>query len=136
MKNTDVWALFDDPPARTYYKGRVAVMGDAAHAAGPHQGSGAGMAIEDAYVLSTLLGHVEHADEVERAFNAYDTIRRERTQKLVATTREASHLWELEHPDHGEDFESISRNINERMLWIWNEDLEAEVEKGLEVMQV
>jgi len=99
MKNTDIWALFDDPPARTYYKGNVAVLGDAARASGPHQGSGAGMAIEDAYVLSTLMGHVEHVDQIEKAFKSYDAVRRERTQKLVTTTREASHIWELEHPD-------------------------------------
>lgn len=38
-----------------WYKGRVMIIGDAAHAATPHLGQGAGMAIEDALVLSLEL---------------------------------------------------------------------------------
>ena len=34
----DLWALFDYPPADTYFKGRVCLLGDAAHASTPHQG--------------------------------------------------------------------------------------------------
>ena len=130
MENTDVWALFDDPPAETYCKGRVCIIGDAAHASTPHQGSGAGMAIEDAYVLSSLLSQFEHAQQIEAAFKAYDTVRRERTQKLVATSREASHLWELELEGIEDDITKFKENVDRRMHWIWNEDLKAEVEHG------
>lgn len=38
-----------------WYKDRVMIIGDAAHAATPHLGQGAGMAIEDALVLSLEL---------------------------------------------------------------------------------
>ena len=38
-----------------WYKGRVLLIGDAAHASTPHLASGAGMAIEDAVVLSEML---------------------------------------------------------------------------------
>ena len=34
----DLWALFDYPPADTFCKGRVCLLGDAAHASTPHQG--------------------------------------------------------------------------------------------------
>jgi len=44
MEKPDVWALFDHPPAPTYFKGRFALLGDAAHASTPHQGAGAGQA--------------------------------------------------------------------------------------------
>ncbi|RAL66883.1 hypothetical protein DID88_007665 [Monilinia fructigena] len=37
-------------------KGRIVLLGDAAHASTPHQGAGAGQAIEDAFILSNLLG--------------------------------------------------------------------------------
>lgn len=32
MQKPDVWALFDHPPAPTYVKGRICLLGDAAHA--------------------------------------------------------------------------------------------------------
>lgn len=44
--------LFVDEP---WYQGRVLLIGDAAHATTPHLGQGAGMAIEDAVVLSEEL---------------------------------------------------------------------------------
>lgn len=44
--------VFVDEP---WYRGRVLLIGDAAHATTPHLGQGAGMAIEDAIVLSEEL---------------------------------------------------------------------------------
>ncbi len=43
----DIWAIYDslEHPAATHAEGRVCVAGDAAHAAGPHLGAGAGFAI-------------------------------------------------------------------------------------------
>ena len=61
MEKPDLWALFDYPPAKTYFKGKTCLLGDAAHASTPHQGAGAGMALEDAYVLSNLLGAVQES---------------------------------------------------------------------------
>lgn len=88
MQKPGLWALLDHPPAPAYYKGRIAIIGDAAHDFTPHQSSGAGMAIEDAYVLSNILGLVHKANELEPAFRAFDYIRRERSQRLVATSRD------------------------------------------------
>ncbi|MPT17290.1 MAG: FAD-binding protein [Pseudomonas sp.] len=45
-------AVFVDEP---WYRGRVVIIGDAAHATTPHLGQGAGMAIEDAWVLGEEL---------------------------------------------------------------------------------
>ncbi|AVD85899.1 MULTISPECIES: FAD-dependent oxidoreductase [unclassified Pseudomonas] len=45
-------AVFVDQP---WYRGRVLLIGDAAHATTPHLGQGAGMAIEDAVVLAEEL---------------------------------------------------------------------------------
>src|SRR5690349_16577971 len=62
-ENLDQWAVFDtlDYPAKTYVRGRVGIAGDAAHAAAPHHGAGAGFGIEDAAVLSTLMATAEHS---------------------------------------------------------------------------
>ena len=130
----DIWALFEDPPAEAYFNGRVCITGDAAHASTPHQASGAGMAIEDAYVLSNLLGQVKDLSDIEEAFKAFDAVRRGRTQKLVATSHEAGELWGFELNGVGDDIAKFNANLDKRMHWIWNEDLEAEVQKGKNIM--
>lgn len=56
--------VFVDEP---WFKGRVLLIGDAAHATTPHLGQGAGMAIEDALVLSMeLAGGGSMADKLQR----------------------------------------------------------------------
>lgn len=136
MTETDIWALFDHPPASTYYrKGRICLLGDAAHASTPHQGSGAGMAIEDALVLSHLLAQVGDKSELEKTFKAYDSVRRERTQKLVITSRDAGCLYEFQKPEVGDDVEALRANLEGRMKWVWDLDLEQHVEEAKKVFR-
>ncbi|KAG6623622.1 mannitol 1-phosphate dehydrogenase [Phytophthora cinnamomi] len=127
MENTDIWALFHHLPARTYTRDNMLVIGDAAHATTPNHGSGAAMAIEDAYVLSSLLADVHHASELRAAFQAFEKVRLYRTQKVVATSHEAGQLYDLELPGYEDDVEKIAENLQKRMRWIWEEDLEQEV---------
>jgi 2-polyprenyl-6-methoxyphenol hydroxylase-like FAD-dependent oxidoreductase len=51
-----------------WYRGRVLLIGDAAHATTPHVGYGAGLAVEDAVVLGELLGADSDIDEMLPAF--------------------------------------------------------------------
>ncbi|OBR06607.1 Mannitol 1-phosphate dehydrogenase [Colletotrichum higginsianum IMI 349063] len=131
MRKPDVWALFDHPPSPTYYRGRVCLLGDAAHASTPHKGSGAGMAIEDACVLGNLLGLVPDArgpgGGVEAAFAAYNATRRERSQRLVVDSREQGRLYDLEL---GDDPAWIAEDLSTRMDWVWKYDLAQELERG------
>ena len=141
MRQPDLWALFDYPPARTYFRGRICICGDAAHASAPHQGAGAGMALEDAYVLSHLLGAVRAsspssaAAHIESAFRAFDHVRRPRTQRLVSTSREAGRLYELEAEGVGDDVEKFKANLEGRFRWIWEEDLEKHLEVAMGLLK-
>ncbi|KAG9233232.1 hypothetical protein BJ875DRAFT_51286 [Amylocarpus encephaloides] len=134
MEKPDVWALFDHPPAPTYYKKRLAVLGDAAHASTPHQGAGAGQAVEDAYILSNLLGKVDNADEIEKVFKAYDAIRRPRSQKVVTTSRDAVRIYEFEDEELGCDLVNIKKRLEERYNWIWNADMNAQLQEALNLL--
>ena len=58
------WALFELPHVRTYCKGRVCLLGDAAHATTSQQGAGGSGAFEGAYVLAELLGDPEMAKDI------------------------------------------------------------------------
>lgn len=88
------------------------------------------MAIEDAFVLSNLLGKVDDAREIETAFQAFDRIRRPRTQKLVTTSKEAGELWDLEAAGIGDDMEKFRADVQVRMDWIWDVDLEGQLREG------
>jgi 2-polyprenyl-6-methoxyphenol hydroxylase-like FAD-dependent oxidoreductase len=63
-----------------FYKGRVCLMGDAAHATTPNMGQGACQAIESAWVLADCLSKCEHYKE---AFKRYQEIRKSRAQQIV-----------------------------------------------------
>ena len=142
MQKPDTWALFEHPPVEKYWQGKICLVGDAAHASTPHQGAGAGMAIEDAYVLSELLtlvgkdgkdGNV--GTQAEWAFEAYDTVRRERTQKLVKTSREAGETYELHAEGIEDDMEKFNENMHVRYDWIWDEDVREEVQTGTKIFE-
>ncbi|WVQ75093.1 salicylate 1-monooxygenase [Cryptococcus sp. DSM 104548] len=128
MEKPDIWALFNHLPAPTYHRGLMCVIGDAAHATTPHQGSGAGMAIEDSFVLGGLLADVYDKKDLPAAFQAFDLVRRPRTQKVVTTSYEAGQLYEYELPGVGDNLEKIKENLESRMTWIWSEDLPQELE--------
>ncbi|KAL2005170.1 hypothetical protein VTN00DRAFT_3020 [Thermoascus crustaceus] len=127
MTKTEIWALFDHPPASTYTQGQVCLLGDAAHATTPHQGAGAGMAVEDALVLSTLLGMAQTRHDVRLAFSVYDEVRRPRTQRLVSTSRQAGRLYDMELEGVGDSVDEIRENVSRRMEWIWGLDVEGHV---------
>lgn len=133
MEKPDVWALFDHPPAPTYYKGRLAILGDAAHASTPHQGAGAGQAIEDAFILSNLLGKVDSIGDIEKAFSAYDAVRRPRSQRVVTTSRDAAAIYEFEAEKLRSDLDLIKKTLESRCDWIWDEDLNQQLKKALEI---
>ena len=135
METPDLWALFDYPPARTYFKNRTCLAGDAAHASTPHQGAGAGMALEDAYVLSSLVGAVRCSSGLEGAFRAFDRVRRPRTQRLVRTSREAGRLYDLELEGVGGDVGRLRGDIGGRMGWIWEGDLVGDLEVAMGLLR-
>ncbi|KAK7424490.1 hypothetical protein QQX98_000455 [Neonectria punicea] len=123
----DTWAIFDlgNNPPPTFAKGRVCLVGDAAHATSPHHGAGAGMCIEDAAVLAHLLSDpvvVGHG-EIERALEVYDAVRRERGSSLVKSSRHIGDTYEWMADGIEADFGKIEAEINYRNGVIANVDV-------------
>lgn len=85
------------------------------------------MALEDAFILSNLIGSIHSSSDLESAFKAYDAIRRPRTQDLVTTSKEAGEVVEFEGKDIGDDIEKLKANLDVRFDWIWDEDLDQEL---------
>lgn len=134
MERTDLWALFDHPPAPTYHKGRICILGDSAHASTPHQGAGAGQAIEDALIMSRAMARAYTPEDAERAFAVYDRLRRPRSQRQVRTAREGGELYDLMLPGVGDDWEEVKRNLSTSRKWIWEHDLGADVGEAERLM--
>lgn len=113
--------------------GRVCLAGDAAHATTPHKGSGAGMAIEDAYILGHLVAQALDGDNVNlgqaipAAFRVYDATRRERTQRVVEDSRETGTLYDLEHAEFGTEKDKVKQALLTRMEWVWQHDVKEEL---------
>lgn len=121
----DKWAFFDLPHSQKYYLGRMCLVGDSAHASTPHLGAGAGMAFEDAFILSNLLGLVKEPRELENVFQSFDEVRRKRTQHVIMASRNSGKANCLEDGVIGDEFEKLVADIDARYRWIWDFDLEA-----------
>lgn len=74
------WNTYDFPRVPTWHRGRMVIIGDAAHATSPAAGQGASMAVEDAVELARCLRDLP----VEAALTAYEGARRARVEKVVA----------------------------------------------------
>ncbi len=80
------WGLYDRAPLQSWTNGRLALLGDAAHAMLPHLGQGANQAIEDGVALSVLLEGRDPA-EVPDIVPQYEQLRRVRTDMIQAEAR-------------------------------------------------
>ncbi len=75
------WALMGREPLANWTRGRVTLMGDAAHPTLPFLAQGAVMAIEDALVLARCID--AHGDRTEDALQRYQALRIDRTTRIV-----------------------------------------------------
>ncbi len=85
----------DRPPLRRWGRGRITLLGDAAHPITPNVGQGACMAIEDAACLAKLL---PGAPDVAAAFRAYEAMRRGRTAFVARQARRIGMIGQWEQP--------------------------------------
>jgi len=71
---------------RPWHRGRVLLIGDAAHTVTPHSSSGAALAIEDAVVLAQMLGE---GGDIEQLLEAFSARRFDRVEKVINFSRDA-----------------------------------------------
>lgn len=78
------YPIYDVPRLSHWYKGRVCLIGDAAHGISPHIGQGASLALEDTVVIAELLKL--HKD-YRTAFQIFQSERQPRVEKVIKSAR-------------------------------------------------
>jgi salicylate hydroxylase len=87
------WALLDRAPLRHWSRGRLTLLGDAAHPMFPFFAQGAAQSVEDAAVLARCLA--TSVDDPARALKQYEAARIDRTtrmQQISHARRDVNHL--------------------------------------------
>jgi 3-hydroxybenzoate 6-monooxygenase len=116
------WPLADRDPIRHWAKGRVTLLGDAAHATLQSLAQGAGMAIDDAVYLAALVD-VANGD-IASAFLQFQRDRVVRTSRVQLESRA---LWDMYHAE-----DAIARDVRRQqyqdrdaedyyrcLKWLW-----------------
>jgi salicylate hydroxylase len=94
------WALYDREPLPGWSRGRLTLLGDAAHPMLPHLGQGANQSIEDGMALATILAHANR-ETAPAALLAYERLRRERVALVQRGARENGLRYDSANPDLG-----------------------------------
>ena len=114
--------IFDLDPLPGYAHGRVALLGDAAHAMTPFAAQGAGQALEDAIVLAAQLAG---CGPVPDALAGYDRARRPRTQRVARLARTDPRISLSTSPLTYWVMTNLTRMTSSRLAerktaWLWN----------------
>jgi 2-polyprenyl-6-methoxyphenol hydroxylase-like FAD-dependent oxidoreductase len=88
--------VMDIDPLPRWHRGRVCLIGDAAHATTPYMGQGGCQAVEDAYALALTLSQ-QPADPAA-AFAAMQRLRHSKARRIMHTSRLMGHVGYLDGP--------------------------------------
>lgn len=81
------WKLLDMETMTTWVNGKLALLGDAAHPFTPHQGQGAGQALEDAASLAVVFPFDTKKEEITARLELYEKIRKSRAEQIQEYSR-------------------------------------------------
>jgi salicylate hydroxylase len=98
VETTFRWALYDREPLPAWTRGRLTLLGDAAHPMLPHLGQGANQSIEDGMALAIILSRATRAT-IPAALLTYERLRRERVAQIQRGARENGLRYDSANPD-------------------------------------
>ncbi|KAF9443216.1 salicylate hydroxylase [Macrolepiota fuliginosa MF-IS2] len=135
------WPILASKPLSAYGSGRIAVLGDAAHAMTPHLGSGAGQAIEDAYILASVITlGVQDGVNIARMTDIYSTVRQPMGNYVLNSSRSQGLRYELNSPGLEDVKENepiqmdrligLAEEIIRAFKWSWNTSVQEDQKRA------
>ena len=103
-----MWVLCDRPPIKEWAKGRVVLLGDAAHPMLQYLAQGANMALEDGVCLAEEI--VKNGDDYAAAFKSYQQIRYLRTARVQLMARVFGEIYHAS---------GVNRELRNQVLSDW-----------------
>jgi 2-polyprenyl-6-methoxyphenol hydroxylase-like FAD-dependent oxidoreductase len=122
------WGLYDREPLSTWTRGRLTLLGDAAHPMLPHVGQGANQAIEDAVALATILPGADAAS-APAALQLYEEVRRPHAAMVQGSSRANGARYDFDRADVSGRDRELSNQARDR-AWMWDYDAEAEAARA------
>ena len=122
------WGLFTRPLTDNWGRGRIQLIGDAAHAMLPNAGQGACQAFEDAYILARWL---EAKDDAAEAFANFRRIRIPRVhgvQRLSLANAAFKHM--RDSAQQASMIKKGERSAQGNAEWVWSYDPVADWNKA------
>jgi salicylate hydroxylase len=129
VETTFWWGLYDREPLPVWTRGRLTLLGDAAHPMLPHVGQGANQAIEDGVALATVLSAADAAT-APRALEVYQRLRRAHTARVQSSARRNGARYDAARNDLEDRDRQLADQARER-AWMWNWDAEADAEAAM-----
>jgi salicylate hydroxylase len=121
------WALFNRTPLTQWSVGRVSLVGDACHSMLPMLAQGAGMALEDGFVLARALEAA--SGNIAQGLKRYEQARIERTTKVVLGSAENGRRFQSRTLANAEeaqayvDREWTPEKVRARYEWLFTYDV-------------
>ena len=88
-------SLIDREPHKGWTKGKVTLLGDAAHPTTPNLGQGGCMAMEGAYILAKS---IQKYGLTQKAFERYEALQYPRSKEIIKESLKLGKLGQLENP--------------------------------------
>lgn len=111
------WSLHNRPPVREWSRGKVTILGDAAHPTLPYLAQGAAMAIEDAAILTRAL---DMTPSIEDALKIYEKNRVDRAARVVNQSTDNRRLFHLPSVDEMRKEFSGRNEGKDRNGWLYS----------------
>ncbi|PYH76830.1 salicylate hydroxylase [Aspergillus uvarum CBS 121591] len=93
VERTIKWPLVSGTLLNRWTKGRLVMLGDAAHAMLPYMSQGAAMAVEDGVALARSLSYMQSPDDLTEALAIFEKVRMVRTSQMQEASLLNGKLW-------------------------------------------